>query len=135
MVRETGPEGDKKKDSKRSCGSSIRIPKSLAFFMRFLRRYFDVPDEAVRVACNLFADHEERQRAIEDFWLETAWSAAVVHDEDDRSTTTRAQASGRATNRLPYGTCRVTVHRTRVVQHIYGAIQEYGGFDRPEWLD
>ena len=37
-------------------------------------------------------------------------------------------------NRLPYGTCRVSVCRTRIVQHIYGAIQEYGGFDRPEWL-
>jgi hypothetical protein len=24
---------------------------------------------------------------------------------------------------------------SQVVQHIYGAIQEYGGFDRPEWLD
>jgi hypothetical protein len=38
-------------------------------------------------------------------------------------------------NRLPYGTCRLTVHSTRVVQHRYGAIQEYGGFDRPDWLD
>jgi hypothetical protein len=23
----------------------------------------------------------------------------------------------------------------RSIQTIYGAIQEYGGFDRPEWLD
>jgi len=36
-----------------------------------LRRYFVVPNEAIRVACNLFADHEERQREIEDFWLAT----------------------------------------------------------------
>jgi len=35
---------------------------------------------------------------------------------------------------LPYGTTRVTVHSTRVVQIIYGSIQEYGGFKRPEWL-
>jgi hypothetical protein len=31
--------------------------------------------------------------------------------------------------------CRVSVHGTQVVQTIYGAIQEYGGFGRPEWLD
>ncbi len=37
--------------------------------------------------------------------------------------------------RLPYGTVRVTVHSTHIVQSIYGAIQEYGGFERPEWLD
>ena len=36
---------------------------------------------------------------------------------------------------LPYGTCKLTVHRTRIVQTIYGGIQEYGGFERPEWLD
>jgi hypothetical protein len=37
--------------------------------------------------------------------------------------------------RLPYGTTRLTVHSTTVVQKIFGAIQEYGGFERPEWLD
>ena len=36
--------------------------------------------------------------------------------------------------RLPYGTVRVVVHTTALVQSIYGAIQEYGGFERPEWL-
>ena len=39
------------------------------------------------------------------------------------------------TNRLPYGTVRVTVCRTRVIQSIYGSIQEYAGFDRESWLD
>jgi hypothetical protein len=24
---------------------------------------------------------------------------------------------------------------TRIVQHIYGAIQEYAGFEEPRWLD
>jgi hypothetical protein len=38
-------------------------------------------------------------------------------------------------NKLPYGTCRITVHNTRIAQHLYGAIQHYGGFERPEWLD
>lgn len=38
-------------------------------------------------------------------------------------------------NKLPYGTCEVSVCSTRIVQTIYGSIQEYGGFERPEWLD
>jgi hypothetical protein len=37
-------------------------------------------------------------------------------------------------NKLPYGTCRLTVCDVRIAQHLYGAIQEYGGFERPEWL-
>ena len=36
---------------------------------------------------------------------------------------------------LLYGTGRVTVHPTFIVQSIYGAIEEYAGIDRPEWLD
>jgi hypothetical protein len=28
----------------------------------------------------------------------------------------------------------LSVHETQLVQHIYGAIQEYGGFEREEWL-
>jgi hypothetical protein len=37
--------------------------------------------------------------------------------------------------RLPYGTVSATVCSVVVVQSIYGAIQEYAGFDRPAWLD
>jgi hypothetical protein len=109
-------------------------PAMVRFWMRFLRLYFDVPDEAVRVACNLFADHLERQHEVEDFWLDVL--------DLPRSSLTKTQVNQysryskkKRMNRLPYGTCRVSVHRTSVVQHLYGAIQEYGGFDRPEWLD
>lgn len=37
-------------------------------------------------------------------------------------------------NRLPYGTCKLCVNSTAVVQSIFGSIQEYGGFERPDWL-
>ena len=37
---------------------------------------------------------------------------------------------------LPYGVCAVSVcSGTALVQHIYGAIQEYVGSDEPRWLD
>ena len=109
-------------------------PALLAFFMRFVRRYFDLPDDTFRIACNLFTDHEERQREIEDLWLATldlprsCMTKTIVNNYSRASKRTRK-------NRLPYGTCRLSVYRTHVVQHIPGAIQEYGGFDRPEWLD
>jgi hypothetical protein len=45
------------------------------------------------------------------------------------------QSKKKRTNRLPYGTVRVTVCRTRVVQSIFGSIQEYAGFEREAWLE
>jgi transcriptional regulator with XRE-family HTH domain len=109
-------------------------PEVLRFFVRFVRTYFHVPDDAFAVTCNLFADHLERQQSVEQFWLArldlpgSSLRKSMVNVYSKYSFKKRA-------NRLPYGTCRVTVHRTAIVQHIYGAIQEYAGFERPEWLD
>jgi hypothetical protein len=44
-------------------------------------------------------------------------------------------SGGRPKNKLPYGVCSLVVHSTWMVQHIYGAIQEYAGFEEPAWLD
>ena len=46
-------------------------PEVLTLFMRFLRQCLDVPDDQIRVTCNLFADHLDRQHEIEQFWLDT----------------------------------------------------------------
>src|SRR5581483_5260229 len=45
-------------------------PEVLTSFVSFLRRHFQVADDRMRVTCNLFADHEERRREIEDYWLD-----------------------------------------------------------------
>jgi DNA-binding MarR family transcriptional regulator len=46
-------------------------PAVVRCFVAFLRTQFAVPDEAFRLDCNLFADHVEHQREIEQFWLDT----------------------------------------------------------------
>jgi hypothetical protein len=45
-----------------------------------------------------------------------------------------SSASRRCGRTLVYGTGRLAVSSTGVVQSIYGAIQEYAGLDRPELL-
>jgi hypothetical protein len=44
-------------------------------------------------------------------------------------------SSGRAKNKLPYGVCSLRVNSTPAVQHVFGAIQEYAGFEEPAWLE
>jgi hypothetical protein len=109
-------------------------PEVLAFFAGFLRREFGVPDEKMRVYCNLFADHVARQREIEDFWLTRLELPRTCLRKTTVNTYSKYSEKKR-TNKLPYGTTALVVHSTRIVQTIYGSIQEYGGFDRPEWLD
>jgi hypothetical protein len=124
-------EGDKRRNHARLSNSD---PEIIRTYVAFLRAYFDLCDDEIRLTCNLFADHAERQREIEDFWLKvtglprSSLCRSIVNVYSKYSFKKR-------TNKLPYGTCRVLVHRTRVVQSIFGAIQEYGGFERPAWLD
>jgi hypothetical protein len=85
------------------------------------------------VSCNLFADHKERQQEIEDFWLaELGLTRTNLRKSTVNHYAKYSQKKRR--NKLPYGTCRLCVYDTQLTQHIYGAIQEYGGFERNEWL-
>ncbi len=124
-------EGAKRRNTVKLTNSD---PEVVAYFARFLRAEFGVESSKVRICCNLFADHVERQREIEDFWLSrlelprTSLRKSIVNVYSKYSQKKRV-------NKLPYGTCALMVHSSRIVQTIYGSIQEYGGFDRPDWLD
>ncbi len=108
-------------------------PALLRLTARFLRCYFGVPNHKFRVLCNLFPDHAEHQYTTEQFWLDTlelprsCLTKSVINAYSHHSKRTRK-------GKLPYGTCRISVYDVSIAQHLYGAIQEYGGFDRPEWL-
>lgn len=124
-------EGAKHRNSVKLTNSD---PDLLAHFVHFLKRHFNVSNAKLRIYCNLFADHVAHQTEIEDFWL----AHLGLGSDSLRASTVNTYSKysqKKRVNKLPYGTTSVVVHSTRVVQTIYGSIQELGGFDRPEWLD
>jgi transcriptional regulator with XRE-family HTH domain len=124
-------EGSKSRNTAQVVNSD---PELLAFFAGFLRTHFVVASDSMRLCCNLFADHLERQRQIEEFWLarlELPRSSLTKSIVNSYSKYSQKKRNGK----LPYGTARLSVHSSRIVQTIYGSIQEYGGFERPAWLD
>jgi transcriptional regulator with XRE-family HTH domain len=124
-------EGGKDRNQVRFSNSD---PEMVSFFVSFLRLCFGLSDAEIKVTCHLYADHAEHQHEIERFWLttldlpETSLCKSIVNVY---SKYTKRKRVGM----LPYGTCRVVVSRTHVVQAIFGAIQEIAGFDREQWLD
>jgi hypothetical protein len=109
-------------------------PEVIRFFAEFLRTCFGVAPDRMRICCHLFADHMKRQREIEQFWLDVA---CVPRSSLRKSMVNHYSRSSqrKRTNKLPYGTCKLVVHSTEIVQEIYGGIQELAGFNRPAWLD
>jgi hypothetical protein len=109
-------------------------PAMVRLFVKFLRTYFDVQPDEIRISCHLFADHVERQREVERYWLEVAGLPAESLRKSVVNLYSRSSKRKRV-NKLPNGTCQVVLSRVLVLQSILGSIQQYGGFERPAWLE
>jgi hypothetical protein len=124
-------EGAKGRNTLKLANSDTNL---IRFFCRFVREVFDVPTDAFSVRLNVYMNNGLTIDEIENHWLESLdlpRSCLRKHSLDSMPTS----SSGRRKNKLPYGVCTVSVYSTRIVQHIYGAIQEYAGFEEPRWLD
>ena len=106
----------------------------VSFFWRFLRHNFVFDRARVRVRLNVYLNNGLSLEEIEDWWNEGLRLPRVCfggHVTDHYPTS----SSGKKRNKLPHGVCTLRLYDTRILQHIYGAIQEYAGFEEPRWLD
>lgn len=109
-------------------------PHLLRLFSRFLVECLGVRRDDFVIHLNVYLGNGLSLEDVERYWLDLLDlppSCLRKHSVDFRPTS----SSGSKIAKLPYGVCSVRVHSTRVVQHIYGAIQEYAGIERLEWLD
>jgi hypothetical protein len=105
-------------------------PHMIAMFRLFLVEALATEPLKIRFSINVYTTNGLSIDEIEQYWvrvLELPPACARKHTLNHMPTS----SSGRAKNKLPYGVCSVIVDSTRMVQHIYGAIQEYAGFDEP----
>jgi hypothetical protein len=107
----------------------------LRFFRRFLAESFSVQRSDLVFHLHVYTGNGLSLREIERYWL----GALDLEPTSMRKHRVNARPTSRAAKRgskLPYGVCTLRVLRsTQIVQHIYGAIQEYGEFREPRWLD
>ena len=105
----------------------------LAIFVRFLHECYGVPFERMCFSVNCHLNNGLTLGEIESWWLHRL---ALPTECLRKAVVNRpSRASNGRHNVLLYGTARVVVNSTAIVQSIYGAIQEYAGIERPEWLD
>jgi hypothetical protein len=124
-------EGSKRRNAVMFTNSDDAV---MALFLRFLRECYGVADDRVTLSVNCFLGNGLTIDEIQDWWLRRLQLpiSCIRTPAINRLSTASKRLKG---NVLPYGTARLAVHSTFIVQSIYGAIQEYAGFDRPEWLD
>ncbi len=102
----------------------------LQLCMRFLREEMAIceADITIRIHCH-FNDPFEMRR-VEQYWLETLQLPVTAIRK-----TLFKQGSEKSKHVLANGVCAIRILKsTHLVQHVFGAIQEYGGFENPDWL-
>lgn len=124
-------EGSKKRNQLQFANSD---PVMARFFVDFLKKYFNLRGDEIRITCHLYADHLEQQVDIKEHWLDELGLPRESLRKSVVNVYSKYSQRKRVGN-LPYGTCRVVVSRTWVTQTIFGAIQEIGGFTRDAWLE
>lgn len=107
----------------------------VSFFKRFLVSEFALDENRFTLNVNVYLGNGLTIEEIEAEWL----SALSLPSECCRKHVVNhlpTSSSGKRKNKLPLGVCTLKVKRsTPIVQHIFGAIQEYAGFEEPAWLD
>jgi hypothetical protein len=124
-------EGSKARNAIRFTNSD---PRMVSFFRKLLVDALGLEPAEIHLSINVYTNNGMGIEETERYWLDLLQlpqSSARGHVLNHTPTS----SSGRAKNKLPYGVARLSVHQTRMVQHIYGAIQEYVQFDEPGWLN
>jgi len=109
----------------------------LKIFVEFLIRYFGVKKEQFQVFCRYYTDLSEKGEP-EKYWIHNLGldsknlrGSCVNYYPKSDEMVKKKYAHGK----LKYGTCRTKINSVTIMQKIFGAIQELGGFNREEWLD
>jgi hypothetical protein len=124
-------EGAKDRNSLTFANSDVHM---IRFFTTFLRESLGVPDSQLALRLNVYTNNGLTVEQIEGFWLDLLGlpkTCLRAHSINHFPTS----SSGRRRNKLPHGVCTLRIHSTKLVQHVFGAIQEYAGCEEPEWLD
>ncbi|MFN8531006.1 MAG: hypothetical protein U0670_20575 [Anaerolineae bacterium] len=107
-------------------------PDMLIFYMRFLTQSLQIPVELIKLRISCYTNNGLALGDIERYWLDLLRLPAACLGKSTVNVQPRSsQQRGR---KLLYGVCEVGVYRTQYLQHVLGAIQEYIGIDKPEWL-
>lgn len=103
-------------------------PGILSLFMRFLRTYFKLDESKIAVRLNIYTDNGYTLQEAQQYWLK------ILELTANNLRKSVVKPGSLEEKRVPFGVCRVTLGRTDIIQHIYGAIQEYSGIENPDWV-
>jgi transcriptional regulator with XRE-family HTH domain len=121
-------EGAKKKNSVIFVNSDIDMVK---LFVNFLKTFFKLDNSKFIIQIYCYDGNGISIKNIEKYWV---YNLNLLGCTLKKSYVKHAPNIYAKRGKLDYGTCRLIVYSTKIVQHIYGALQQYAGFTKQNWL-
>lgn len=106
----------------------------MKYFLEGLRKYFYIRDEDITFRFQWYSNNTMSLEEVKLFWLnllnlnETNMRKCFIDYRPIKNI-------GNKINKLPYGVGSLSVHKTEIVQKVYGAIQEFIGFENSKWIE
>jgi hypothetical protein len=117
------------------CKNYVRITNSdetlLSFFVKFLKKYFDVSFEDFSISVQYYEDNGLTLKEINQYWC----NILNLPRGCVKKATLKSKYYSNAKVRHPYGICSVSIGNTEIAMQIFGSIKEYIGDKSDErWL-
>jgi hypothetical protein len=105
----------------------------LLLFVSFLKRWFDLKDEDFSFKVQWYSSSGNSADDVQRYWCGVLGlpPSCMRKGQIDNISKYSQKKKG---NKHPFGTCTVRANRTDVVQKIFGAIQEFAGFENKNWI-
>lgn len=104
-------------------------PHIIKKFIEFCRVYFGTKNEELSFMVSAYTTDFTPEEIVS-YWVKTLEieGADQRKHQFDPSYPSKGKGAGGRTGKYPYGTCKITVKKsTQIIQHIYGALEVYGG--------
>ena len=105
-------------------------PNILIYFVSFLNKYYGVDNSKISGCINCHLDYGINYEEIEQHWKDLLGIAKFYKPQIHQG---QPQTKGKHA-KLKYGTCSITLGDVKVIQSIFGGIQEIAKISKPEWL-
>jgi transposase-like protein len=124
-------EGSKATNSLGMTNSDLAMQK---LFVNFLRKFWNIKNEKIIFKIQSYTDIHSKEEIIK-YWMDGLdlpasslrkcyWGLKPI---SSKSVPVKF-------GKLEYGTCCIQVNDVKIIQEIYGAIQEFGNFSNEKWL-
>ena len=109
-------------------------PNMLKYFISFLLKYFNIEYKDISISCLYYSTNLVETNEVEKYWINILKFPVTCLRKTTINRTKRTSNKERQ-ERTKYGVLRIKIGSVKILQMIYGALQEIANFSNKDWIE